>query len=326
MKKTLLFLAVAMFACIVNGQVTNGLIAQYSFNDGNANDEIGGNNGTVVGAVLTTDRFGNSNHAYSFDGMDDYIIVPQDTDNDLNLMVDGLSISAWINTNTLPSTDIASIVTKWCGASSEQYGIFMNTSGQNLVAIRVVNNAGITNASILSTGSWYHIVFTFDKITNEHKVYIDNTNTLTQSVVGTYANSTDTTSLSFGAQACDNNGSAAFPSRFFNGKIDDIRIYNRVLNLLEVDSLFNETDPMIVGVADLPSNKNAVAVYPNPANNEIKFSAQANVQLTSVTGQTLATQTNVNSLDISGQPAGIYFVTLTDNKGRVLQRSKVVKE
>ena len=46
----------------------DGLVAYYPFN-GNANDESGnGNNGTVNGATLTTDRFGNTNKAYSFNG------------------------------------------------------------------------------------------------------------------------------------------------------------------------------------------------------------------------------------------------------------------
>jgi hypothetical protein len=47
--------------------ITTGLVAYYPFN-GNANDESGNaNNGTVIGATLTTDRFGNSNGAYIFD-------------------------------------------------------------------------------------------------------------------------------------------------------------------------------------------------------------------------------------------------------------------
>ena len=42
-----------------------GLVAYYPFN-GNANDYSGnGHNGTVTGATLTTDRFGNPNSAYS---------------------------------------------------------------------------------------------------------------------------------------------------------------------------------------------------------------------------------------------------------------------
>ena len=52
---------------------SNGLIGWWPFN-GNANDESGnGNYGTVNGASLGIDRFGNSNAAYDFDGVNDYI-------------------------------------------------------------------------------------------------------------------------------------------------------------------------------------------------------------------------------------------------------------
>src|SRR5580704_12112208 len=56
--------------------LTNGLVAYYPFN-GNANDASGnGNNGMVFGATLATDRFGNANSAYYFDGISAYITVP----------------------------------------------------------------------------------------------------------------------------------------------------------------------------------------------------------------------------------------------------------
>lgn len=54
-------------------KLTDNLIAWYPFN-GNANDESGnGNNGIITGATLTTDRFGNSNKAYYFNGLSNYI-------------------------------------------------------------------------------------------------------------------------------------------------------------------------------------------------------------------------------------------------------------
>ncbi len=53
----------------------NGLVAYYPFN-GNADDASGnGNHGTVHGATLTEDRFGNPNSAYYFDGIDDEIAI-----------------------------------------------------------------------------------------------------------------------------------------------------------------------------------------------------------------------------------------------------------
>ncbi len=56
--------------------INDGLLGYYPFN-GNAYDESGnGNNGNVSDATLTEDRFGNPNSAYSFDGVDDYILIP----------------------------------------------------------------------------------------------------------------------------------------------------------------------------------------------------------------------------------------------------------
>ena len=87
------FISGITIAQIPNYVPTNGLVGWWPFN-GNANDESGnGNNGTVNGATLTTDRFGVANKAYSFDGVNDYIhgIV-----NNANLS--DLTFSAWVNT------------------------------------------------------------------------------------------------------------------------------------------------------------------------------------------------------------------------------------
>ncbi len=58
--------------------LTDGLVAYYPF-DGNADDASGnGNHGIVHGATLTMDRFDNADSAYSFDGVDDYIVSSSD--------------------------------------------------------------------------------------------------------------------------------------------------------------------------------------------------------------------------------------------------------
>ena len=62
------FICICTFAQVPSYVPTNGLVGYWPFN-GNANDESGnGNNGTVNGATLTSDRFGNANGAYSFNG------------------------------------------------------------------------------------------------------------------------------------------------------------------------------------------------------------------------------------------------------------------
>ena len=74
------------------------------------------------------------------------------------------------------------------------------------------------------------------------------------------------------------------------------------------------------------TSKQKIAVFPNPTNNVINFSIQTNAKLTNATGQIVANKTNTNSLDLSDQPTGIYFLTLTSDNGQVVQHSKIVKK
>src|SRR5664279_2298442 len=74
--------------------ITSGLVAWYPFN-GNANDASGnGNNGVVYNATLTTDRFGNANSAYDFNGSSSYVDIPQN--GILNGLITNFTLSAWI--------------------------------------------------------------------------------------------------------------------------------------------------------------------------------------------------------------------------------------
>ena len=98
MKTLLLFGAIALsinvFAQVPNYVPTNGLVGWWPFN-GNANDEsTNSNDGVVSGATLTTDRFGNTNSAFDFDGVDDEIIVTESTNMD---GFNEFTLSCWIN-------------------------------------------------------------------------------------------------------------------------------------------------------------------------------------------------------------------------------------
>src|SRR5258706_6951163 len=104
--KTAALLIVGIFiAANIHAQsfLTNGLVAYYPFN-GNADDASGnGNNGTVNGATLVQNRFGNPNAAYCFDGVSNFInftSVPA-------TQVDNWSIVAWLKPASLNQEGIA---------------------------------------------------------------------------------------------------------------------------------------------------------------------------------------------------------------------------
>jgi len=112
MKKLILTLSV-LFAIIYTSAQTidlsSGLVAWYPFN-GNANDSSGnGNNGTVYGATLTTNRFGIMGKAYEFAGNSDRIVISQAQTK--FGFTNQIGITTWFRT----SAEIGAIVTKWQG-------------------------------------------------------------------------------------------------------------------------------------------------------------------------------------------------------------------
>jgi len=106
----------------------DGLVGWWPFS-GNANDESGnGNHGTVNGASLLKDRFGNANMSYSFDGIDDWIVIPSNTTlNNIKLA----SFNFWIKTSQLNGAQIFKKGNSQSVSSGEQISFQININSQN---------------------------------------------------------------------------------------------------------------------------------------------------------------------------------------------------
>ena len=120
---------------------TNGLVGWWPFN-GNANDESGnGNNGTVNGASLTSDRFGNGGKALSFDGLSNYVEVPHSsTFNSTNK----ITISLWIKPTTIFAPGVESyVLNKQSNYGASQVGFHIyywyNSSLGSMITFRCRN-------------------------------------------------------------------------------------------------------------------------------------------------------------------------------------------
>jgi hypothetical protein len=101
--------------------ISNGLVAQYDFT-GNANDLSGNSNdGTVNGAVLTADRYGNPNSAYLFNGTTDNISVLNNSSLDFQTN-NKLSLSYWIKPTAFSGTQQSFILCKQNSMGSNQDG------------------------------------------------------------------------------------------------------------------------------------------------------------------------------------------------------------
>jgi len=209
----------------------NGLLAHYPFN-GNADDTSGNNNhGAGSNVSLTTDRFENTNSAFEFNGTNSFITIPNSAT--LSSPTNELSQVAWINAiswSLVGSTSFAPILMKSnSSANAFQYRMLVSSNGMSM-AINNWNNS--TGGSVpVSFNEWHLLVTTLNNGTV--KSYFNGILIGTSSLTGTIIQ--DTRPLEIGR---DVPGS----TEIFNGKIDDVRVYNRELNKYEIWELYNPND------------------------------------------------------------------------------------
>ncbi|MCX6238706.1 MAG: family 16 glycosylhydrolase [Bacteroidia bacterium] len=217
--------------------INNGIVAYYPFN-GNANDESGnGNNGIQHGATLTTDRFDKIEKAYLFNGKDNYINISTAF---FNNGWQGYTISGWFNCidisqhrqtifNTNPSTGIGLTFNHNDASSPNRISYYVNSHpGVSTWDIFTFPN-NISKYSNFKGNQWYHIVF--QKSGNTYNLYINGILDITLN--GLISPINYNCGIRIGAI-----GDALI--EYFHGKLDDIRIYNRVLTDTEIQQLYHE--------------------------------------------------------------------------------------
>jgi len=259
---TAILLATTTFAQIPNYVPTNGLVGWWPFN-GNANDESGnGNNGTVNGATLTTDRNGIANKAYSFDGLDDYI----------NILYSNIlhgqkgSINTWIQTNG-NFTSQKSIFSQSSGRPqlvAESQGANGNQSS-NSAAIQWKSTNGLfpcaQTTSSVDNSEWIMITALYS--VDSFKIFV-NGNFEAISITNLIQDNCSLNDFQIGGiyNLNSNCGQSTGFSQMFNGKIDDIAFYNRALTACEIKNLYNG------GVPNSSQTQTALDTYTWPVNNQ----------------------------------------------------------
>lgn len=241
-----------------------GLIAYYPFR-GNANDASGnGYNGIVYGAVLTIDRFGNANNAYSFNGISDHIDAPYDS----SFYPASFCAAVWVNVNSLPDTGLSYILTNSGDKHTPPYDPFrLRIDALGQVYSRFEGDTDsvhvrLFSETLLNTGEWYFIATYYDHLSGKSALYINGV--MEDSITRPMTLDTNSIGFMIGARQIYNGNVSN--DEFFDGSIDDIRLYNRALSDTEILSLYNE----IVGIE--PNENSPVdrfilyQNYPNPFN------------------------------------------------------------
>jgi hypothetical protein len=227
----------------------SGLVGYWKFDEGSgtqANDASGnGNTGTVNGATWTTGVF---NNALDFNGTSDHVNAGQDA----SLSITGpVSVSLWVYPRT-NNTDMVFM------EGSDQY-IFWVQSNNEVRFADVHGNYVDSPAGILTLNSWNHITAVFSGVTGNAvttanaKIYLNGVS------VGNQAGGTwgPVTTLPNPVFIGSGNG-----YNYFNGQVDEVRIYNRALNAAEVVMLADTTKPNLPPTANAGPNT-TITIPPN---------------------------------------------------------------
>lgn len=242
---------------------------------GNSND------GLIYGANWTGGKYGS---ALQFDGVDDYAEVPHSS----SLNISGsITLEAWVLTNKL--TGSQRILRKAIGVPVSGYGLRIISGGA--VQFILWNPGGgyeyLSSTMNLSTGTWYHIVGTYDGKTQ--RIYINGEEKGKRESV--FAMNTNTYPVTIGSDSSKINP--------FYGIIDEIRIYNRALTQQEVKAIYQRQStiyfspkatrlkiitPSFATNKDIPSPVIVIEAQDNSGNRDVLLNETASLLTTSSSG------------------------------------------
>lgn len=212
--------------------VISGLRAYYTFDQGLATDKLGNFNGISFGVLTTNDTPDGSQYAGVFDGVDDFFQIDGNPIQNSNANTIHASLSCWVKTSSggilisIPVSNNDDRNAFICGITNEIAHSF-NATFNSLSTF----NLGIT--SLLFDEQWHHLVVSYNGSSGVATLFIDGIKLGQDSQ--DIRNTLNASSMRISQSFAEINGI----SSFFNGHLDNLRIYNRPLTSSEVKEIFD---------------------------------------------------------------------------------------
>lgn len=214
---------------MVAGDLTASIANVDFYNAKEIAERVNGNHGVITGATYETGIVGN--YALNFNSTGQKVTIPH---NSVFLLTSGFTISTWINSNSYGESNLGYIIGmddadnsingfafRWAGVSGDMIGLRVNSGTPCLSG----------NGDILPDGNWYHALVTCDS-NGDAQIYINGTASGSSLNIGNPANITSKENLII--------GNSKVGDRNFDGLIDEVLVYNRVLNSGEIATLYNK--------------------------------------------------------------------------------------
>jgi hypothetical protein len=304
----------------------NGLVGWWPFNATAVDESAGTNDGTVNGATLTTDRFGLVGSAYEFDGVNDNLTFP----NAINFGTNSFTVSMYCYVRDWGATqaDGYSYIygTPLSGGTNDQGFRFSCTPNKPVVGgsgFQVAIGDASTNDYYLYSqqpvylNRWYYLAMVYDRNARTFTMYVDGAAVQTVAVSANFGNTDLGKPPTAGSFKLDN-----WMQHYFNGKIDDVAVWDRALTAQEVAVTYNACGFNIVTE---PSNQSVnsgaytslsvVTTESNAVN--YKWQKKVNNQFVDLNDPSLFTNAWTSTVTINSvneQTSGTYRCMMTLNE------------
>lgn len=219
------------------------------------------------------------------DGTRDYIQIPDNAALDIS---DELTVMAWVNPSVFPSADLMTIVSK-----DTNFEFHINTTGE--VVWWWNNDAAVSrtfssNGASVTLGSWHHVAITYSRAAGSQKIYIDGVETNSESYA---AESLINNNLPLYIGTDDN-----YPTRDFEGSIDEVKIFKRALPIASIQKYAAETRPCASCALDhfdieqpdfalaCPDTRAGLTITARCADDSVKTDYLGTIDLTGPSGST----------------------------------------
>jgi len=216
-----------------NDSSGNGGTGTIAIGSGGTNSSAGTCTGSS-GQAWKDGVTGKYNSSLEFDGYDDNVSIPITATNGQDVK-GPISYTVWFKRSDNGSWQ--TLVNKIDSCSSPLNGFILRFTGTDVLAFEGYKTSNVFNisytSSTMSDGNWHYAVATWDGTSNANgvKIYVDN-NMVSQ---GTSSADTFTSLVGYYQKI----GSLSCNAHYFNGQIDDVRVYNYVLTPTQIKTIYN---------------------------------------------------------------------------------------
>ena len=308
------------------GDLDKSFVGYWMFENNVADSSGNGNDGTIIGnPKFVAGQIGNK--ALEFITSQDFVKIPASPD----FSITSFTLAAWVNIPQPIPSGWRNIIehNRW---GNNWFGLWKSANG-NKFHFRWTNNGNATSdfSSTISPDNWYHVAATYDATQRKAKLYLNGN--LDKIIQNADVPEPTDAELRIGINL-DN-------SEDFKGIIDDVRVYNRVLDDTEIKGLLTVTSIEDKNEFDnefLPNTYN-LTNYPNPFNpsTTIRYSVPINshvkIDVYDINGHKLTTlvdamkQAGIYTIPFDGNnfSSGVYFYRLKTEQYEATKKMLFVK-